>query len=64
MSKVYEFEKRKYRVLEELNRVLDGKDYDCIYNETEDLLNSIIWELEEKEAEIEELNEHIDEIRR
>ena len=64
MNKVYEFEKRKYRVLEELNNILDGKDYDCLYNEIEDLLNSVIWELEEKEAEIEELNEYIDELRR
>lgn len=64
MSKVLGYERRKSMLLDKLERVLIDGNNDALISEVEDLLNDVIWDLEEKEEEIEELNEYLDDLRR
>ena len=64
MSKVLGYTRRKNIILDKLEMVLIDGCNDALLNEVEDLLDEVIWELEEKEEEIEELNSYLDDLRR
>lgn len=64
MSKVLSYKERQSKILDKLAEVLIDGNNDFILSEIEDLLDDVIYDLEEKEEEIEELNNYLDDCRR
>ena len=63
MYRIAEFERRKYSLINRLEDKFDDGEGDLLVAETEDLINDLMWDLEEKTEEVEELNNYIDKLR-